>query len=219
MTTALPLETFPALSALPQIRHGFVGRIPGLDIQVDRALALERLETYHQQARRELGLAERHLVLGEQIHGREVAVVDRHTSGPVPGVDGVITADPEVCLGVYVADCCAVYLADPERRVIALLHSGRKGSELGITAAAIARMRESFGCDPANIVAQLSPCIRPPHFEIDFAALIVAQCRAAGVTQVYDSGTCTATHLDRYYSYRAEKGKTGRMFALLALAG
>src|SRR5919198_141002 len=34
---------------------------------------------------------------------------------------------------------------------------------------------------------------------------------------VADSGVCTACKLDRYYSYRAEKGKTGRMLALLGL--
>ena len=141
----------------------------------------------------------------------------RTTPVPVLGVDGLITADPRVCLGIYVADCCAVYLVEPERRVIALLHSGRKGSELGITAAAIERMRDEFGCDPAKMIVQLSPCIRPPHYEIDFAALIRRDCAAAGVRQIFDCGTCTGANVDRYYSYRVEKGKTGRMLALLAL--
>ena len=211
------METFTALSALPGMMHGFVGRISGLDVNADRAAALARLAGYHDRARESLGLAGHVLAIGEQVHGREVAIVDASTVFPVKGVDGVITADPAVCLGVYVADCCAVYLAEPERRVIALLHSGRKGSELGIVSAAIGRMRDELGCDPAKMVVQLSPCIRPPHFEIDFAAFIVARCQAAGVRQVFDSGTCTATHLDRYYSYRAERGKTGRMLALLAL--
>lgn len=212
------MESFAALTALPGIVHGFVRRIPDLDVQTDRAAALGLLAGHHDNVRASLGLAGHVLAIGEQVHGREVAVVDAATAFPVAGVDGVITADPRVCLGVYVADCCAVYLADPERRVIALLHSGRKGTELGIADVAIRRMRGDFGCDPANIVAHLSPCIRPPHFEIDFAAVIVAQCRAAGVQQILDDGVCTATHLDRYYSYRAERGKTGRMLALLALA-
>jgi copper oxidase (laccase) domain-containing protein len=66
-------------------------------------------------------------------------------------------------------------------------------------------------------VVQLSPCIRPPHYEIDFAAEIVRQCRELGVTAVHDCGVCTACDLARYYSYRAEKGRTGRMLAFLAL--
>ena len=113
-------------------------------------------------------------------------------------------------------------MANPEHRYVAvslvdLLHSGRKGSELGIATAAIGRMRAGFGCDPADLIVQLGPCIRPPNYEIDFAALVLAQCRAAGIRQIFDCGTCTAANVGRYYSYRAERGKTGRMLALLAL--
>ncbi len=79
-------------------------------------------------------------------------------------------------------------------------------------------MKECFGSDPENMIVQLSPCIRPPHYEINFAAEIIRQCRSYGVKQIHDSGICTACDLDRYYSYRAEKGKTGRMLALLGLA-
>ena len=215
----LPIEHFPALGAVPGVAHAFLGRVPGLDVKVDRAQALDRLDSFHRSARADLGLGTFHFITGAQVHGREVAVVDAGAPDPVPGVDGIITASPGVCLGVYVADCCAVYLVEPERRVIGLLHSGRKGSELGITTAAIERMRAEFGCDPAKMIVQLSPCVRPPIYEIDFAALIVAQARVAGVRQVHDCGTCTGANLDRYYSYRVERGKTGRMLALLALQG
>jgi hypothetical protein len=79
-------------------------------------------------------------------------------------------------------------------------------------------MAERFGSVPGNIIVQLSPCIRPPHYEIDFAAEIIRQCRSKGISRVHDSGVCTACDISRYYSYRAEKGKTGRMLALLGLA-
>ena len=214
---AVPVESFPALSAIAGVKHGFTGRVAGLEVKTDRALALQRLDASHAAARLALGLENRIFVTGEQVHGRAVAMVDSATRSPVPQVDGLITADPGVCLGIYVADCCAVFLVDTRRRVAGLLHSGRRGSELGITGVAIARMRADFGSDPADLVVQLSPCIRPPNYEVDFAAMIVAQCREAGVGQVVDSGVCTAAHLDRYYSYRAEKGKTGRMLAFLAI--
>lgn len=217
MTAAPLVEKFPALEAVPGLIHGFTARLAGLDVQTDREAALRRLEAHHADARTGLGIAEKRFVTAEQVHGCEVAVVDENSATPVVGVDGLITASPAVCLGIHVADCCAVYLADPVRRVIALLHSGRRGSELAITAAAIARMRAEFGCAPADLVAQLSPCIRPPHYETDFATLIAAQCRAAGVHQVFDSGTCTGANVHRYYSYRLERGKTGRMLAFLAL--
>jgi copper oxidase (laccase) domain-containing protein len=106
---------------------------------------------------------------------------------------------------------------DPKTPAIGLVHSGRKGTELGVVTNAIRQMIERFGSDPANMILQLSPCIRPPHYEVDFAAEIIRQCRALGIQQIHDSGICTACHLNRYYSYRAEKGKTGRMLAVLGL--
>ena len=157
-------------------------------------------------------------IFAEQVHGNAIAIADRFTVVPIPGVDGMITAEADVCLGVYVADCCAVFLVDPDRHVIGLLHSGRKGTDLGIASGAIELMAERFGCEPARLIVQLSPCIRPPFYEVDFAKEIVRQCRASGVKQIFDCGVCTASNPDHYYSYRAEHGKTGRMLAMLSLS-
>ena len=134
-----------------------------------------------------------------------------------PACDGIITNQRGIALGIYVADCCAVYIVDPKTPAMGLVHSGRKGTELGVVTNAIRKMTEGFGSDPANMIVQLSPCIRPPHYEVDFAAEIIRQCRALGVQHIHDRGTCTACDLNRYYSYRAEKGKTGRMLAVLGL--
>lgn len=212
-----PVEQFAALSGLPGIVHAFTQRVPGLDVSVDREVALQRLDQHHAAVRIELGLAAKTLVTAVQVHGNGVAIVDATTAVPVPDVDGLVTADPKACIGIYVADCCAVYLVDPRRRVIGLVHSGRKGTEQAIASVAVSTMREGFGSDPNDIVALLGPCIRPPHYEVDFSSQIVDQLRSAGVREVHDSGSCTASDPERYYSYRREKGKTGRMLALLAL--
>ena len=79
------------------------------------------------------------------------------------------------------------------------------------------KMSTEFGSDPHRIVAQLSPCIRPPDYEVDFADDIVQQLKNSGVKQVFDSGENTGADLKKFYSYRMEKGRTGRMLALLAL--
>jgi copper oxidase (laccase) domain-containing protein len=211
------VEFFPALSRAPGVLHGFTLRAPGVDVQVDRELALQRLDAAHAQVRRDLGVADRVFATARQVHGCGVAVVDANTRGCVEAADGLITADPGVCLGIYVADCCAVYLLDKKRKVAALLHAGRKGTEVGIVPVAVEKMGNEFGCALPDLVAQLSPCIRPPHFEVDFAGQLVGQLQAAGVGEIHDSGICTACHPERYYSYRRELGKTGRMLALLAL--
>lgn len=213
------VEFFPALRDLGVVRHGFIGRIPGIDVATDRAEALARLDAAHRAFRAELGFGEESFVTAEQVHGSEVAVLDEPLTKNCcfAGADGLLTNQPGVSLGIYVADCCAVFLVDPVRRCIGLIHSGKKGTESAIVVRAIETLCERFGSAADDLVVQLSPCIRPPHYEVDFAAEIVRQTRAAGVQQIYDSGHCTACDLERYYSYRAEKARTGRMLALLAL--
>ena len=222
----LAFEQFSALSAVKIGRHVFAQRIPGIDVSHDKAEVLERLDAAHREIRNATGFGVWPLFTAEQVHGNKIAIVDRAVVSAVlsgvdrrefPACDGIITNQRSVALGIYVADCCAVYIVDPKTPAIGLVHSGRKGTELGVVTNAIRQMIERFGSDPAELVVQLSPCIRPPHYEIDFAAEIIRQCRALDVQHIHDSGTCTACDLGRYYSYRAEKGKTGRMLAVLGL--
>jgi copper oxidase (laccase) domain-containing protein len=209
------VERFPALDELEDVQHGFVLRVPGLDVGANREIALQRLEEYHLLARRSFGT--RHFCLAEQVHGNSVAAVTADSAPKSPRVDALITRDPQVLLGIYVADCCAVFLVDSQRSAIGLVHSGKKGTELNIVGAVIQRMAMEYGTVPADLVAQLSPCIRPPFYEVDFAANIVQSLKRSGVRQVFDSGENTAADLERYYSYRMEKGRTGRMLALLGI--
>jgi len=222
----LPFEQFPALSAIGTCRHVFIQRIPGIDVSHDKAEVLERLDAAHREIRNATGFGDWPLFTAEQIHGNKIAIVDRAVASAVlsgvdgrefPACDGIITNQRSVVLGIYVADCCAVYIVDPKTPAIGLVHSGRKGTELGVVTNAIRQMIERFGSDPANMIVQLSPCIRLPHYEVDFASEIIRQCRALGVQHIHDSDTCTACDLGRYYSYRAEKGKTGRMLAVVGL--
>ncbi len=228
-----PFEHFPALSAIGICRHVFTQRIPGIDLSHDKAEVLKWLDAAHREIRNAIGVGDWPLFTAQQIHGNKIAVVDEVGSAlradrgrrgaaslpnrEFPGCDGIITNQRGVALGIYVADCCAVYIVDPKTPAIGLVHSGRKGTELGVVPNAITQMIDRFGSNPANMIAQLSPCVRPPHYEVDFATEIVRQCRALGVKEIYDSGVCTACDIDRYYSYRAEKGKTGRMLALIGL--
>ena len=214
--TICPFETFPALARLPVV-HAFTGRVSGLDVKTDRATALDRLDEYHLGVRTRLGLGQHYYRTAQQVHGTGVAVVDAQSTGRTPDVDALVTADPNVCLGIYVADCGPVFIVDPIRKVIGGAHSGRKGTELGIVGATVATMAREFGSNPSDLVVQLGPCIRPPHYEINFAAEIVRQAESAGVKSVHDCQTCTGANIDRYYSYRVEKGQTGRMVAYLAL--
>jgi len=216
----LPFEKFQALNVLAMCRHIFTRRIPGIHVSHDKAEALKRLESAHLEIRNAIGIGDWPLPTAQQIHGDKIACVNAmvETDRELSGCDGIITNQRGVTLGIYVADCCAVYLVDRKQRAAALIHSGKKGTNLRIVSKAIAQMREKFSIQPQDLIAQLRPCIRPPHCEVDFAADIIRQCQTAGLNELHDSGVCTACNLDAYYSYRAEKGRTGRMLALLGLA-
>jgi copper oxidase (laccase) domain-containing protein len=213
--TDVPVQRFPALDDLTIIQHGFTLRVPGLDVKTDREIALARIASHHQTVLQRLG--PRALRIAQQTHGSEVAVVDRGSPEKTPGVDSLITNDPEVVLGIYVADCCAIYFVDPVRTVIGIAHSGRKGTEQNIAGMTLERLVTGFGSAPGDLVVQLSPCVRPPFYEVDFAAQIVAQLEAGGVRRIYDCGENTGADLERFYSYRMERGLTGRMLAFLTL--
>ena len=147
--------------------------------------------------------------MAEQIHGTGVAVVQQ--PGLVAGVDALITRQSGLPLIIRCADCAPVFLIDRATPGIALIHSGKRGTLTNIVAAAVQVLQ------PRDCCAFIGPCIGPCHYEIDLWAGIEAQLRNAGIVEIHNPRCCTACNLDRYYSYRTERGQTGRMFGLLAL--
>lgn len=212
-----PVERFAALDGLPFLRAAFVQRCEGVDVLTDCETAMQRLWSVHRETADAAGFGGLPFAVAEQVHGALVVRVDEASAKPEAGADGLVTSSRNLCLAIYVADCAAVFLADRKGRAIGLVHSGRKGTEQGIVPAAIWKMQEEYGCEPSDLIVQISPCIRPPHYEVDIASAIVEQARAAGVNEVHDCGTCTASDPVKYYSYRREKGRTGRLLALMAL--
>jgi len=215
LTVPSSSPVFRPLAGLGAVRAVFLPRLADVDVDTDRSTALSRLAPHHRELLAAAELDPDRLATGEQVHGDGVAIVTE--PGTHPAVDGLITAQKGLVLGIYVADCAAVYLADRRGRAAGLIHSGRAGTSLNITGRAITLLRENFGVAPSDLVVHLSPCIRPPLYETDFAAQIVAQARAAGVNEVIDDGICTGAGVGHYYSYRVERGRTGRMLAALSL--
>jgi copper oxidase (laccase) domain-containing protein len=203
--------------ALQNWEHCFTLRHPEMPVNVVREEAVRRLKPWHDEVIQQC-MPGRQLRTAEQVHRAKVSTVHAGSNHSAAGADALITADPRVALGIYVADCCAIYLVDTVTGAVGLAHSGKKGTELNILTATLAHMNAEFGTQANNIIAQLSPCIRPPAYEIDFAARIRSQCASAGIptAQIHDEGLCTSQDLERFYSYRIEKGFTGRMLAVLA---
>lgn len=206
------------------IRAAWVERLAHPAITGDRDEAMRLLRPHHESILRTFAGPDARWMRAEQVHGNQVALVPGcpEITAPdglpvVPGVDGLITITPGVALAIYVADCGAIWLADRRTRAVGLLHSGKKGTESNILSTALEHMRREFGTRPEDVTAVLSPCIRPPDYEVDFAAEIQRQAETSRIGNFIDCGLNTATNSSRFYSYRKELGKTGRMMALIII--
>ena len=154
--------------------------------------------------------------------------------------DAVITDATGICLAIQVADCQAVVVYDPDRAVVANIHSGWRGSITNIIGRTVQTMIAEFGCDPGNLLAGISPSLGPccaefvnfkqeipkefwsyrmskDHF--DFWAISRDQLIQAGVPKksIEISGCCTRCHPEHFYSYRLEQA-TGRFVVAAGLA-
>ncbi|MCS7049804.1 MAG: polyphenol oxidase family protein [Verrucomicrobiae bacterium] len=194
----IAIATFPALQSLAGIEHGFTLRTQADTRAPDFA---ERVAP---------GAA-----WAEQPHDNSVAVVSR--PGCYLGVDALVTTQPNLPLLIRVADCAAVYIVDPITPAVALAHSGKRGTLLNLVGATTQTLLACSRSTPSAWTALISPCIGPCHYEVDLWTLLERQLQEAGIGAVHNVRTCTACHLDRFYSYRAEKGQTGRHFAFLRI--
>ncbi len=155
----------------------------------------------------------------QEVHGTEIAILSGSDAYQdlVPNVDGLMTREPNIVLGITFADCAPVWIVDPNSKVVAVVHSGRRGTEAGIVPKAIQQLQTKFASQPEDLILTIGPCIRPPCYEVDFAKTIREQAAQAGVHDIRDEEICTACDLEKYYSYRREKGKTGHMLGVVMI--
>jgi YfiH family protein len=159
----------------------------------------------------------------------------------VPGTDALLTRVAGLPLGVLVADCAPVLIADGQAGVAGVAHAGRAGLARGVVPALIAAMTQA-GADPARLRAVVGPMICGSCYEvpaalreevaaavpgtasvtrwstpgIDIRAGLQSQLKAAGVSQVSHDTRCTAERRE-LYSYRRDT-TTGRFAGLIWLA-
>ena len=188
-------------------------------------------------------LAPGRLVFSRQVHGTDVATIQSPVEPvdfPVVGTaDAMVTDQPGLLLTILVADCQAVMMFDPRRRVVANVHSGWRGSIANVIGATVKVMQRTFGCRPSDILAGVGPSLGPccaefrnyrreipralwtyrvsdHHF--DFWSLSRDQLTAAGLgaDRIVLGQICTRCHPERFYSYRAGD-RSGRFAAVIGM--
>ncbi|MGW5636797.1 peptidoglycan editing factor PgeF [Streptomyces sp. NPDC003832] len=218
-------------------RWGGVSAVPYEELNLGGAVGddADAVRTNRELAAKSLGLDPGRVVWMNQVHGNDIAVVDRPWGErPVPEVDAVVTAERGLALAVLTADCTPVLLADPVAGVVAAAHAGRPGMIAGVVPAAVRAMTE-LGADPARIVARTGPavcgrCYEVPaemraevaalepaaHAEtswgtpsVDVTAGVHAQLDRLGVRDLERSPVCTRESGD-HFSYRRDR-TTGRL--------
>jgi YfiH family protein len=165
---------------------------------------------------------------------------------PYHKADIILTDTPEVTLFMRFADCVPILLVDPKKNAIALAHAGWLGTVRGAALSAVSALQEHCGSQPEDILAGLGPSIAPDHYQVgddvidiyldafpdradkyfiqrngslwlDLWSANEDQLRSRGVNQIELARICTACDTTRWFSHRAEQGRTGRFGALLAL--
>lgn len=114
------------------------------------------------------GVSPADLLLVKQVHG--AAVVDASDEGTRPWkrpeADIILSADPQVAIGVRVADCVPILLASDDGRVTAAVHAGWRGLAGRAPIAAVDALHRRHGVRPERLIAAIGPAIGPCCYEV-----------------------------------------------------
>ena len=164
--------------------HGFmgrgggisVGRYAGLNVGLgsddDKADVLK-----NRQIAKEAVLHGSELMTVYQVHGTDVFhVTEKLPIEERPEADAMVTATPNIMLGILTADCVPVLFSDSRAKVVGAAHAGWRGLVAGVLENTIEAMIR-LGAERGHISAAVGPCIGQRHYEVDkpFHKAVVGQ--------------------------------------------
>jgi YfiH family protein len=248
-TAEIPYFQFPDLSAHDRLthavytRHGGVSEPPYHSLNVSDATGDREDHVAINLRMIQQSLGARRLVGMKQVHGTRIVTLLREPAQAPEAVmfhaDAMVTNLTGVALMVKQADCQAVILFDPDKKVIANVHCGWRGNVANLLAGVIDTMRVSFDCAPSTLRAAIGPSLGPCCAEFtSYEALFPESFRRFMVRKNYFdlweisrwqlvqaglrndrievAGVCTRCRTDLFFSYRGE-GTTGRFATVVML--
>jgi YfiH family protein len=164
-----------AFESLPKLQHGFSTRHGGASALGEISLnlgnfLLDTPDRVYENRRRFLAalhFEEASLVTLRQVHSNRVQIIEEISSpwSPSEG-DALATRMDETALGIQIADCLPILIADPEKHAVAAVHSGWRGTLSRILFQTIQEMKRAFGCDPSQLLIAVGPGIRSCCYEV-----------------------------------------------------
>lgn len=142
------------------LKHYFILKCEEFNYKNDMQIRYKNICT-------ELGLNQNSIIKIKQTHSDNIKIVDRNCKNNFyNSTDGLITKDKDVILPIQVADCIPIFLFDPNKKIIANIHSGWRGTKQRIIEKAINKMVTIFKCNTYDIICCIGPCIGKCHFEV-----------------------------------------------------
>lgn len=173
---------------------------------------------------RAIGVRADRLRLIRQVHGTGVALARRGDAREWmrPEADVVLSDDPACAIGVRVADCAPVLLADRRRGVVGAAHAGWRGTLKRAAVAAVESLQKEFGSDPSDLVAAIGPCLGPCCGEV--GPEMVEAFREAGhddpaLARWFLPSSAGRPHLDLWGANRDQLEAAGVPAASIFVAG
>ena len=177
----VPYLEYPMLRDTGIVKHGFSTRLGGvsggyyesLNLSFDRGDDPEAVRENFRRIGEAIGVQVEDMVMSKQTHTTNVRVVTEEDRGKgivrdrdYTDIDGLITNVRGICLVTSYADCVPLYFVDPVRKAIGLSHSGWRGTVGKIGKKTVELMTESFGSNPADILACVGPSICSDCYEV-----------------------------------------------------
>ncbi len=176
----VPFITFNKLN-LPGVVHGFSTRMGGvskehlssLNLSFNRGDLKENVMTNHKRFADAVGYDYRKLVFSDQVHETSIYKVTEKDAGKgivresdILNTDGLMTNVPDIPLITFYADCVPVFFYDPVKRVVAINHSGWRGTVKNISSRMISSLHREYGCRPSDIICAIGPSICKSCYEV-----------------------------------------------------
>lgn len=184
LTAKVPYFTFPALSDISFIKHGFSSRLGGVSTGMFSSMNLgfsasghtddpDKVKENYRLLCAGMGIDPTSIVISQQVHKTNIRIVEEADRGKglfVPRdykeVDALVTNKPGITLVTKYADCVPLYLVDTKNRAIGLSHAGWRGTVGKIGLKTVKVMQEQYGSDPHDITAIIGPSICVDCYEI-----------------------------------------------------